>query len=165
LLGGIVTAVILLAVWKGWSNDEQAIRTLLNRLAGAASMQPSESGLARLTYGDRLAGFFTTNATLNLEVLGGEFTSVHGRAELAQAALGVRNTLREADFKVTDVDITFPGEKGTAKVYVVITGHIQGGPASAHGRLEDFAQAFRMMLHKTQGHWRIEEVKALEQVK
>ena len=127
----------------------------MTRLAEAASINPESSGFARLAYADRLAGFFTTNATLQLEGFGGEFSTINGRSELIQAAMAARAQLREAEFSVVDVRVSFPQGKGSAAAFVVISGRM-------NGETNRFGQGFRMVLDKVSGRWLIREVATIE---
>jgi hypothetical protein len=153
------SAAVALLVWFGWNwlpNDQHAISKRMASLAEAASIKPADSGLARLAYADRLAGFFTTNATLNLEGLSTDFPTISTRSDLREAAMAIRMSLRQAQFKVADLVVTFPGEKRKAKAYVVITGHI-------NQETNRFGQAFRMELRKVEGRWLIDKLKTVEQ--
>jgi SnoaL-like domain len=129
----------------------------MGRLAQAASVRPTDSNFARLAYAERLAGFFTTNAVLHLEGLGRDFPVIASKSDLREAAMAARAQLRQAEFKVTDVNVTFPGEKGTARAYVVITGRI-------NAETNDFGQAFRMTVRKTHGQWLISEVNTVQRL-
>jgi hypothetical protein len=152
--------VIGVLIWYGLKllpSDQKAIDNTMHRLVQAASVQPNESNLARLTYPDRLAGFFTTNAVLHLEALNSEFSSISSRTDLLGAATAARLHLRQAEFKLADLHLTFPGPKGTAHAYVVITGQI-------NFKTNSFGQAFKMNLEKTHGRWLISEVHTVERL-
>lgn len=136
-------------------NDEKAIRKTLNSLVEAASVSPEDSGIARLRYADRVAAYFTTNAVISLEGLGGEFPTITTRSELRQTAMAARTHLRQADFELADLHVTFPPEPKTANAYVVITGTV-------NHETNRFGQAFRMILTKTEGRWRIREIETVE---
>jgi hypothetical protein len=138
-------------------NDHKAIHALMVRLTQAASVRPNESQLARLTYADRLSAFFTTNAVLHLETLSSDFPAISGRSDLVEAAMAARTQLRQAEFKLADLDVTFPPDKGTAKALVAITGQI-------NFRTNDFGQTFRMILEKRQGRWLISQVESVERL-
>lgn len=150
--------VCVAIVWVGLKflpNDQKRIRQLMDRLAEAASIKPDDSNFARLAYADRLAAFFTTNAVLHLEGLGTDFPVIASRSDLLEAAMAARSQLRQAEFKVADLNVTFPAEKGTARAYVVVIGRI-------NSRTNDFGQAFRMTLRKTRGRWLILELNTVE---
>ena len=155
--------VVLTAALLGWvgfkllPDDQSAVRKLMLRLVQAASVKPNESNLARLTYADRLADFFTTNATLQLEGLHGDFPAINSRSDLLAAAMAARSQLRQADFALADLNVTFP-DKRSANAYVVITGTI-------NFQTNQFGQAFRIALKKAQGHWLINEMHTVEQVR
>lgn len=137
-------------------NDRKAVGNVMARLIKAASVHPNDSNLARLAYANRLTGFFTTNAVLHLEGLGTDFPVANGRGDLLEVAIAARAQLQQAEFKLADLNVTFPGQKGTASAYVVITGQI-------NFRTNQFGKAFRMALQKTHGRWLISEVNTVEQ--
>lgn len=124
-------------------------------LVEAASIDPADSGFARLAYADRLAAFFTTNAVIHLQGLGPDFPSMTTRTELLQAAMAARTHLRQADFDLADLHVTFPPEQRTANAYVVVTGTV-------NFETNRFGQAFRMALTKVNGKWHIREVETVE---
>ncbi|MHC1769869.1 MAG: nuclear transport factor 2 family protein [Verrucomicrobiia bacterium] len=136
-------------------SDEKAVREMLSDLVETVSISPDESGITRLRYADRVAEFFTTNAVISLEGLGSDFPTITSRAELRQTAMAARTHLRQADFDLADVHVTFPPEPRTANAYVVITGTV-------NFQTNRFGQAFRMMLAKTEGRWRIREIETVE---
>jgi hypothetical protein len=140
------------------ANEERRIRKTMNRLAAAASIKREDSGIARLTYGDRIAGFFTTNAVLNLEGLGTEVPMIHGRTDLLQAATAARTWLREAEFEVTDLKVSFPDSKRSAKAQAVIVGRI-------NSQTNQFGQRFKILLQKLEGRWLIQELRTVEGLK
>jgi len=126
-------------------------------LVQSASVQPKDSGFARLAYADRLGRYFTTNAVLHLEPIAAEFPVINGKTELVQAAMAARTQLRQAQFQLADLDVTFPADHHTANAYVVVTGQI-------NFQTNAFGQAFRMVLRKSNGGWLISEVNAVERM-
>lgn len=142
-------------VWRLLPSDDKAIRKSMLRLVQAASVKPNESGFTRLAYADRLAAFFTTNATLHLEGLSADVPLIATRTDLLQAATAARVYLRQAQFELADLNIKFPAERQVANVYMVVTGQI-------NGETNRFGQPFRVVLRKTNGRWLIEEMTTLE---
>jgi hypothetical protein len=141
-------------VWLGrkwWPNDESAIRTQVTRLMQAASVRPSDSGLARLAYADRLAGFFTTNVAMHIEGFGSDFANLSGRTDLVQAAMAARMQLHQAEFTVADLDIKVPEDHHTAIAYATVAGQI-------NSNTNGFVQALKMTLQKSGGRWLIAKV-------
>jgi hypothetical protein len=150
--------VAVALVWLGlkWlPSDEKAIRKLMLQLVQAASVKPGESNFARLSYPDRIAAFFATNAVVHLEGLGGEFSTLGNRTDLLAATMAARTQLRQAEFKLTSLDVTFPAEKQKASAYAVVTGEI-------NFQTNQFGQAFRFNLRKGGGRWLIEEVNTVD---
>lgn len=142
---------------KWLPNDEKAIRHFLTRLAQDASVKPNDSGFARLAYANRLADFFATNAVLHLEGLGTDFPTVTSRSDLIEAAMAARTQLHQADFKLTDCNVTFPGQTHLADAYVVISGTV-------NQQTNSFGQAFKMTLQKSRGHWLIQELTTVQRL-
>ena len=141
--------------WKLLPSDQKAIQKTMVGLVEAASVNPTESGFKRLAYPDRLASFFTTNATLHLEGLGADLPVITGRTDLLHVAAAARLYLRQADFDLADLYVTFPPETGKAKAYAVITGQVNSGT-------NRFGQAFRVSLRKVAGRWLIQELNAVD---
>ncbi|MFO1498578.1 MAG: nuclear transport factor 2 family protein [Verrucomicrobiota bacterium] len=155
-MAGLAVVALLGWVLLRWlPSDQKAIEKAMRRLAEAASVDPQASGFVRLSYPDRLAAFFTTNAVLHLDAVGGDFPVINGRTDLLQAATAARAYLRRADFQLADLNVTFPGEPGRADAYMVITGHV-------NRETNQFGQAFRLTLRKLGGRWLIQELNAVE---
>ena len=133
------------------------MRNLVGRLVETACVKAEESNFSRLAYPDRIAAFFTTNAVLHLDGLGTDFSTISSRTDLLAAAMAARTQLRQAEFKLVDLNVTFPPEKGFANAYAVITGEI-------NRQTNQFGQAFRLNLRKTGGRWLIDQVNTVERV-
>lgn len=142
-------------VWKWLPSDEKAIQSTVTRLMETASIEPNESGFSRLTYADRVAAFFTTNASLSLEGLGRNFPVLNGRSEVIQASMSARANLRQAKFELADLHVTFPGETGVAEAYAAVRGQV-------NFETNLFGQAFRLTLRKVNGRWLIDRLTTVE---
>ena len=154
-MGGLLLVVLAWAGWRLLPSDEQAVRKLVKKMVQNASIRPHSSNLARLTYANRLADYFTPDATIHLEGVGAEYSDLHGRGDLVQAFLADRAQLEQADFTLADLGIKFPDGKKAASVYAAVTGHL-------NGKTNQFGQAFKMSLIKTNGTWLVAEMHTME---
>jgi hypothetical protein len=123
----------------------------MDRLAQTASVRPSRSSFARLAYANRLADYFTQDASIHMESLGPDLPVISSRSDLVEAAMAARSQLNSAEFQLADFDVKFPEGKGRASAYVLICGRI-------NRETNRFAQGFKMNLVKTNGHWLITRV-------
>jgi hypothetical protein len=153
-MGTGLAVLLSWAILKCLPNDEKALRALMLHLVEAASVQPNQSGFARLAYADRLVSFFTTNVTIQVEGFGTDFATINGRTELLQAAMAARMQFRQAQFELADLNIKFQPEKRSAAVYAVITGQINSDT-------NRFGQALKMTAAKTGGRWLISQVRSV----
>jgi glutathione S-transferase len=151
-----VVALLAWAAYHWWPNDQKAIRAAVTNMLQAASFESGESGFSRLAYADRVASFFTTNATLNLDGVAPDLPALHNRTDLVEAAMGARASLRRAEFRLADLTVT-AAEKRAAKAYVVVTGQINSNTNA-------FGQAFRVTMAKVNGRWLVHELLAVERV-
>ena len=71
--------------------------------------------------------------------------------------MAARMQLRQAAFHLADLNVTFPGEKTQAHAYIVITGRI-------NSQTNQFGQAFKVALRKTDGKWLISQMNAVERL-
>jgi hypothetical protein len=154
LIGAGLAALFAWALVKSLPNDQKAIQSLLTGLVQAASIKPNESGFARLAYADRLAGYFTTNVTIQVEGFGTDFAAINGRTELVQAAMAARSQLPQAQFELADLNIKVHPDKHSAGVYAVVRGQI-------NYETNRFGHALKMVASKSAGRWLISQVQTV----
>ena len=74
-------------------SPERVIRKRLTELAKAATVSGNESQLAALLNSQKVAGFFTGDIEINLDVPGNSQQVLNGRDELAQQAMVLRSAV------------------------------------------------------------------------
>src|SRR5260221_12991703 len=90
----LLTALVALGLWL-WTllfpAPENVIRQRLNKLARTVSFSGNENQVMRLAGARHLAGFFSTNIEINIDVPGRVRHSFMGREEITQAVLATRS--------------------------------------------------------------------------
>jgi hypothetical protein len=152
--------LIALGVWFWrvlFPGPETIIRKQLAQLARAASFPGNESPLAAAHHAATLAGFFSVNAEVILNVPGEGAHTFTGREEIQQAALFARSHLRALTVEFLDADVTVAPDRLSATVD--LTARVRSP------REPDFyVQEMRFLLKQINGEWRIvraETVKTL----
>ena len=119
----LLAALMAAGVWF-WTllfpGPEKIIRQRLARVAGEASFKSGENALVGAARAETLAGFFSTNAELNLELpeRGGQHLA--GREEITQAAVGARSAVSSLKVEFPDMNITVGPDKLSAVAEVVV---------------------------------------------
>jgi ketosteroid isomerase-like protein len=131
--------------------DEKLIRKLLTAAAATASLRPNESALAKLGGAKKLAGFFTPDVVINLDVPGLRVRTINGRDELAEIAIAARANLQEAKIRLYDVVVELAPDRQTATVQLTAL-------ASIDGSTDPIFQLMKMRLKKIDGGWKISQV-------
>jgi len=143
--------------WHAWSpSPEKAIRHRLEALARTASFGPNEGGLARMRYGEQLAGFFAENAEVRLDV-GNTVATKGGREQLRDTAVGVRMTLGSLQVEFHDFNIFLGADRHSAEVDLTAVGRTPTEP-------DPEVYELKFLLTRTGGDWmirRVETVKTL----
>ena len=153
----IILRFVLLAVLTGagiwlWTiffpSPERIIRQRLDEVAKYASFTASESSLARLGSAQSLAGYFSTNVEVIID-LGEEGRHVlNGRDQIAQAALAARSELGSLSVTFLDVDVTVASGKQSATADLTVD-------ANVSGQQNAIVQEVKINLQKISGQWLI----------
>jgi|CZKM01.1.fsa_nt_gi hypothetical protein len=151
--------IILLAVlgalgYWGWTvlfpSPEKVIRKQLGELARTASFSSNEGLMAKGWNAALLAGFFTTDVQVTIDVPGSQHT-ITGRDELIQAALGVRQLVNSLKIDFPDIKVTVAPGKESAVVNLTARGKVAG-------QKEFYLQELRLRLIKFKRDWLINEI-------
>ncbi len=156
----LLAALAALGVWLWmilFPSPEKVIRQRFAALARAASSSADESDLMRLAAGQNVAGFFSTNVELKVEIPNFNDHSSVEREEIAQAVVIGRS--RSGGLKVTfpDVNVAVNPDKLSAVADVTVD-------ADVRGEHDSFLQEMKFTLHKVDGQWliiRVETVRVL----
>ena len=151
---------LALGVWV-WTSvfptPERVIRKRLTELAKAATVSGNEAPLAVLLNSQKLAGFFTADVEINLEVPGRAQQVLGGRDNLVQAAMQLRSAVGALQVAFYDIIVTVAPDKATAEANLTLVAR----PASERDKI---VQELKFRLNKAEGGWRIyrlETVKTL----
>ena len=152
----VVAALAAAGLWVWHAcipSPEKAIRHRLKELARTASFGPNEGGLARMRYGQELAGFFAENAEVRLDV-GNTVATKGGRAQLRDTAVGVRMTLDSLQVDFQDLNVVLGADGHSAEVDLTAVGRIPSEPDLQVCEL-------KFLLTRTGGDWLIRRVETV----
>ena len=161
-----VLALVILGVatWL-WTiffpSAEHVIRKRLTELSKAVSIQGKESPVAILANASRVAGFFTADIEVRVDVPGSSAQVISGRDELIAIAQRVRTMSGGIEVQFLDVNLAIAPDKKSAEANLTLR-------AKAAGDRDQVVQEMKLLLNKSEGSWkiqRVETVKTLSQVK
>ena len=151
---GVLTA---LGVWL-WTmlfpSPQKIIRQRLEAVARRASFAPDEGTLARMASAESLAGYFSTNVEINLDVPGHLQHTILGRSEITQAALAARSAASSLNVKFLDVNVTLAPDRQSAVADFTVEAHVSGDQ-------DLVVQEMKFTLRKISGQWLITRVETI----
>ena len=156
----LFAALVTLGIWLWFvlfPSPEKVIRQRLTELARTASSSSNESNLARLAAARSVAGFFSTNVELAVELPELVRNSFMDRDEIMQVALMARSKNGGLSVKFPDINIAVAPDKQSAVANLTVQANVSG----EHG---PFVQQMKFTLQKTDGQWlitRVETVRTL----
>ena len=143
----LFAALAALGVWL-WTvlfpSPEKVIRQRLAELARTASSSSGESDLARLAAARSVAGFFSTNVELAVELPELGQRNSMDREEITQAALMARSRAGGVQVKFPDINITVAPDKQSAVADLTVEANISG-------EHDPFVQEMKFTLQKIDG--------------
>lgn len=137
---------------------EKVIRYRLTRLAADVSFTSGQGTISRITGGESVAGFFTTNIEINLDVPRQEQVTFASRAEITQAALGVRERLKSLLVKFPDINVTLAPDKKSAVADATMTASVSGEP-------DAIVQELKISFQKTEEGWLIYRLETVRPIR
>lgn len=153
-LAGLLVAA---GAW-GWKTlfpgPETIIRKRLLEVARTASVEGSEGNFVRLAKAQKLAGFFTQDVEVMLEIPGYHSAGINGRAELQQAVLMARSRSSTLKFKLVDVNVAVAPDGTSAVAHFT-------GEATITGETGIQAEEMKANLVKQDGEWLIKRVETV----
>ncbi len=153
----LLAAALALGVWL-WTvlfpAPEKVIRQRLAKLARTVSFSGNESQIMRLAGARNLAGFFSTNIEINIDVPGRVHHSFMGREEITQAALAARSGTGSLTVKFPDIEVTVAPDRQSAVADLTLEANIPGEP-------NPIVQEMKFTLQKTDGEWLITRVETV----
>jgi hypothetical protein len=155
----LLVALIAAGVWL-WTilfpSPEQVIRKRLAQAASEASFQSGENPLISAARAENLSSRFGTNVEININVPEYGRQEFVGRAEIAQAAAGVRLRLSSLKVEFPDVSVTVAPDKQSAIADVALQ-------VQAAGEKDFNVQEMKFTFQKIGSDWlitRVETVRA-----
>ncbi|MGH7975784.1 MAG: hypothetical protein ACREC8_03885, partial [Limisphaerales bacterium] len=145
----LFVALAALGFWL-WTilfpGPEKIIRGQLTKLARAVSFSKNENNLVKIARSQNVAGFFSTNVEVNINVPGREQQTFAGRDEITQAAMASRQAVGSLDIKFPDVDVTVAPDKNSATADVTVE-------ATVSGQRDAIVQEMKFTFEKVAGKW------------
>ena len=156
----LLAAVIAAGVWL-WTvlfpSPPEIIRARLSRLARDASFRSSEGTLAILNKAEKIAGYFSTNVEVDLDIPGRLEHSFIGREEIIQAATAAHGAVGGLKVEFLDVEAAVGPDPAVATADLTLR-------ARAEGDRDDIVQEMKFTFRKIDGDWlitRVETVRTL----
>jgi hypothetical protein len=156
----LLAALIAAGVWL-WTilfpSPEKIIRKRLAQAASEVSFKSGENPLVSAARAETLAGFFSTNVELNINLSEHGRHNFAGRDEIIQAAAGVRSMFGSLKVEFPDMSITVGPDKLSAVADVVVQ-------VQAAGDKDYYVQEMKFTFQKIGGDWlitRVETVRTL----
>ncbi len=156
----LFAALAVLGIWLWlvlFPSPEKVIRKRLMELARTVSSSSNESDLTRLAAARSVAGYFSTNVELNVELPELGSRSSMDREEITQAALMARAMAGGLQVKFPDLNITVAPGKRSAVVDLTVT-------AAIAGQSDSIVQEMKFTLHKIDGQWLITRVETVRTI-
>ena len=156
----LAAALLAVGVWI-WTvlfpSPERVIRKRLTELAKSATFGRNESPVAVLLNSQKVAGFFTADVEIKVDVPGRSQQVLSGRDNLFQTTMQLHSALGGLQVDFYDIIVTVAPDKTTAEANLTLK-------ARAAGERDQIIQELKLWLNKTEGDWRIyrlETVKTL----
>ncbi len=147
----LVAALAALGVWL-WAvlfpSPDKVIRHRFAELARTASVPAGAGDLARLAAARNLAGFFSTNVEMNLDLPRVGQLSSMDREEITQMALAASSRGGGMQVKFPDINVTVAPDSQSAVVDLTVT-------AAIAGEADAIVQEMKVTLRKIDGEWLI----------
>jgi hypothetical protein len=144
----LILAVIAFALWHYlFPPPERVIEKKLQALAETVSQNP-EGNISRVANVNRIGNFFHPNVTINLEGFGREASSIQGRGELEQNAMGIRQNNFRIKVIFSNLHIAVGPEKTNATALVT-------AEVTLNDQKEPIVQDIRLVFEKFDRAWLI----------
>ena len=160
LRASLLVALVVLGffAWRFFfPNPERVIRSRMNELAKAASFPAKEGELAIPLNASKLAGFFTPDVQVSINLRGQTAQTFSGRDQIFQAAIRARAFANGLTVEFSGVQVTLAPDKRSSVVDLTARAKTPG---------EDFSvQELKLTLEKAGRDWlvnRVETVKVFE---
>jgi hypothetical protein len=153
----LLAALIALGVWLWlifFPGPEKIIRQRLAKLAQKVSFSASEGNFTRMATAQTIPNYFATNVEVNLDVPGRVAHNFIGRAEITQAVLLSRTTVKGLSVKFPDVNVTVAPDKKSAVADLTVE-------AAISGQSDVIVQELKVTFQKIEGEWLIVHIETV----
>jgi hypothetical protein len=153
-----IVFVLALSVWIYqilFPSDEKLIRQLLAKAAETAAVKANENPLFKLAGANKLAGFFSLDAVLKVDVAGVDTRTINSWEDLVQAFSAARAGLQEASFHLHEVHVNVNPGQQSADAQLVATAYLNGSA-------DPLVQELKMQLKKIDRRWKISRVETVK---
>lgn len=154
----LIAVIVAAGIWI-WTlvhpSPDWVIRKRLAEVAKAASFTPGTGYFANVAGAERLAGFFATNAEVDIDMPGHPRQKLSSSEDILQTALGARATLKSLSVEFPDVTLVINRDKESAIADLTAEGRV-GGDADM------FVQEMKFTLKKFGGQWLITRVETVQ---
>jgi hypothetical protein len=150
-----LTAALVCGWWVFFPSPQRAIRSRLKDVAHTVSFESKEGNLAKGYNAQKLASYFTLDATMDLAVQGYPAQSVEGRDEILKAAFAVRSVLTGLQADFVDINITLEPDKQSAVANLT-------GKVTIAGQGSPVFQELNFKFKKVEGKWLIYHVETVK---
>jgi len=118
-------------------------------------VNPKQNPLFKLAGANRLVGFFSPDAVLQVDVPGVPIRTINGRDDLLQAVTAALAGLQEARIQLHRVHVSVDPGRQSATAQLVAAAYLNGSG-------EPMVQELRMRLRKIEDHWKIVQVETVK---
>jgi hypothetical protein len=160
----LLAVLVLIGIWAWrlfFPDPARVIRKRMLELAKTASFSGKEGLVAKAFNSETLGGFFDNDVEAIVDVPGRSQQTFNGRAELIQAAMGVRAAFGSMTIEFIDINVNVAPDKQSAEVGLT-------GKARVPGERDFFVQELKFTLKKTGREWlikKVETIKTLSQIR
>ena len=144
----VIGWLLLLGYGHFFPSQEARIRRMFAELARVVSVAPNSSPLANLAAGNELAGFFTKDVEINVDLPGAGRHTFTGREEFIQAAVAARSNSRSVKVEFLDLNVKLGPDQRTAAIELT-------AKITQTGERDFNVQELKFQLRKVDGEWRI----------
>ncbi len=155
-----LVALVAVGVWL-WAvlfpSPGKVVRERLATVARCVSFAADEGALARVAGVENLAGCFSTNVEINLDVPDHTQLTIKGRDEVTQHAAAARSLVSSLSVKFLDMNVAIGPDKHSAVADFTVEARVGGDQ-------DMIVQEVKFTLQKIGGQWlitRVETVRTL----
>ncbi len=158
LFGLICLGALAAIVFWSWRvifpTPEGVIRKRMAEIARLASIAPNEAPVAKALNSQRLAGYFTPDVQVTVDVPGQSLQTFQGREDLLEAAAGARSMIKRLKVEFLDVGVAVEPDKQSAVAHFTLKATT---PNERMPQVQELKARFRKLDHD----WLIDHVETV----